>query len=119
MSLHSWFLSLFVSTPNKPGSVYLILHLLLSSSNLSVRTQRILAVKHFGVVPMNIEYDIPVPKHARSKYPFPLLEIGSSIFLPDGVTQRISCAAHAYGRRHGKKFKVATVDGGARIWRVA
>lgn len=66
-----------------------------------------------------IEKDIPIPEvsgKGRSKYPFPEMEVGDSIFS-DNVS--IRQAAYAYARRKGKKFVVRQVDGGYRVWREA
>jgi hypothetical protein len=55
----------------------------------------------------------------RRKWPFGLLEVGESFVMTgvsDGSARSQACD---YGRRHGRKFSVARIAGGHRVWRVA
>lgn len=63
----------------------------------------------------------PVPPISRRcKYPFPSMELGQCI-EPKTQEEYLNCrtAAHAYGRKHGKKFVSRIVDGTFGVWRVA
>lgn len=50
------------------------------------------------------------------KYPFDLMEVGDSVVVPfSGVS-----AAHAFGKRHDKKFNISKISAAEyRIWRTA
>ncbi len=63
-----------------------------------------------------IEKGIPMPPIPK-KYPFNLMEIGDSFFVPK-PPNKVSAVAGLYGKRHGKKFRCITVDGGTRVFRV-
>jgi hypothetical protein len=55
----------------------------------------------------------------RRKWPFGLLEVGESFVMTgvsDGSARSQACD---YGRRSGRKFSVAKIAGGHRVWRVA
>lgn len=71
-----------------------------------------------------IDKDVPLPdqkgKGPWAKYPFRQMEIGDSVFIPDAYGSTVRSAAHAAGRRLGRKFCVRSKFGepGARVWRV-
>lgn len=68
----------------------------------------------------SIESGKAIPADTRNKYPFEQMNIDDSFFVPV-ASQRpkiVRNAADAYGKHHGKKFRVLTVEGGARCWRV-
>ncbi len=73
-----------------------------------------------------IEDDIPPPPQIRGKYPFGLLNIGQSFFVPcdendkRGALLRVSNTAGAYGRRHGRRYVTRTINDppGVRVWRI-
>lgn len=73
---------------------------------------------------MNIEKGIPAPESAlkgRTKYPWPKMDIGDSVFFegePGGTQCNASKASIMYGKRTGKKFASRSIDGGVRIWRI-
>lgn len=78
---------------------------------------------------INIESGVPIPKGAGVKgatYPFLGMKVGESFFVAavNGedvrkVVARVSNCASAYGKRHGLRFAVRRVEGGARCWRTA
>lgn len=67
-----------------------------------------------------IEKGIPAPA-SRSKFPFGDMAVGDSFFVPHGNASALSNAACSWSRYTKKpyKFSARTVDGGARIWRIA
>jgi hypothetical protein len=76
---------------------------------------------------MQLEVGIPLPDK-RHKYPFAQMEIGNSFFVGIEVSPaRLASAAYAYGKRHGKRFRVSFQYDetpqknlcGVRVWRVA
>lgn len=71
-----------------------------------------------------IEKNVPAPPAAQStrRYPFPDMEVGDSFFVQTESARtnpRLRSCAALYGKRHGKKFRVRSVDGGSRVWRIA
>ena len=68
-----------------------------------------------------IEKGIERPEIARpdrvTKYPWSMLEIGDSFFVPNKKPGRVGAAVRA--KKFGFKFSERTVDGGVRIWRIA
>jgi hypothetical protein len=65
-----------------------------------------------------VEKGVPHPGKG-GKYPWSTMEIGESFFVPDSDGGAPHTAAHAAGRRLGRKFTTKKVDGGRRVWRVA
>jgi hypothetical protein len=72
-----------------------------------------------------IEKGIPLPQEARGRrrlWPFADMEIGDSFFLPgeSAECQRVlrNASSH-YQRKTGAVFATRSVEGGARVWRVA
>lgn len=68
-----------------------------------------------------IDHNIPLPGPRQSttlRFPFALLEVGDSFFVP-GDKNAVSPAAFQYAKRHGKKFTVRKVEGGHRVWRLS
>jgi len=79
-----------------------------------------------------IESNIPMPRPAgshqrvglRRQYPWRAMETGNSFFVSnqdpgaptEGTLRHLACLN---GKRHGKRFSVAKVEGGVRVWRVA
>lgn len=73
----------------------------------------------------DIDDSIPLPKRKGNsagrppKYPFAKMDVGQSVFFDgESYSSKVCIAAHAYGRRHGKRFSTRSVDGGLRVWRV-
>ena len=66
-----------------------------------------------------IEDGVPIPalRTAQAKYPWRLLEVGQSFFVPDKTGRQLSTACVAARKSTGFQFAVRTVDGGCRIWR--
>lgn len=77
---------------------------------------------------MKIEVDsnIPIPARRRrpSKYPFEKMDLGDSFFIEStedrpNPERALGSVVHAANKRYGEmKFRIAKVDGGARVWRV-
>lgn len=70
-----------------------------------------------------IEKGIPVAKvsglkGAREIYPWRIMDVGDSFFVPNKKTPNMSAAAHAAGVRHGIKLKCRAEGNGVRVWRV-
>lgn len=73
---------------------------------------------------IKIEKKVPIPDERNLRepmYPFAKMLVGHSFFIKDGNPKTVRTSACAYARRQGGtvKFKVLSVDGGARCWRVA
>lgn len=69
-----------------------------------------------------VEKGIPVPAFKDAyKYPFSNMKVGDSFFVPmnDPICRKVSYASFQYGKRHKQKFKIRSVDGGVRCWRIA
>lgn len=77
-----------------------------------------------------IEKGIAPPAiHARAKYPFAVMEIGDSFFVPateeehKKLAASVRMSASQFARRNrkatGKKFTTRSVTGGVRCWRIA
>lgn len=66
-----------------------------------------------------IDKATPMPEYLgnknATKYPFERMEVGDS-FLAE--TDRAGAAAHAYGKRHDKKFVFRREGKKYRVWRV-
>jgi len=63
-----------------------------------------------------IERGVPIPECKRGRgpqrvYPYHLMQIGDSFFVPNKKTIGVSIP--------GKKFTSRAVDGGVRVWRIA
>jgi hypothetical protein len=68
-----------------------------------------------------IDKNIPQPAFgARGvrKYPFSDMEVGDSFSLPRIERLKVKEAAKGYGRRSGRKLRVATTNDEVRCWRV-
>ncbi len=68
----------------------------------------------------DVEKGIPVPRSASGwvKYPFRQMEVGDSFFVAGATSKTLVNAAQGH-RYEGRKYTVRTVDGGARVWRIA
>lgn len=72
-----------------------------------------------------VEKGIPIPDESRGgdhatrtyKYPFHLMEVGDSFFVPELNSYQFSGRIANGQHRTGFKFTVRTVEGGIRIWR--
>lgn len=63
-----------------------------------------------------VESNIPMPPKPR--YPWIDMGVGDSFLAKDTTLKRICSAACNAGKRLNKKFRVAAVDGGFRVWRM-
>lgn len=73
---------------------------------------------------MKLSKRIPIPDVRTTRepmYPFAKMLVGHSFFVEGGNAKTVRTSACAYARRQGGtvKFKVLTVEGGTRCWRVA
>ena len=66
-----------------------------------------------------IEKNIPMTI-GKQLYPFHLMEVGDSFFIPEKSPKAMTYPIAAYQKRNGSiKFTTRSVDGGVRLWRVA
>ena len=69
-----------------------------------------------------VEHNIPVPtssgKGRPSKYPWAVMKVGDSFFVPGIKTVQIAGVAQSQARNHGTKWTTRAVNGGARVWRI-
>jgi len=63
----------------------------------------------------NVEFN-----HVRGnqKYPFREMEIDDSFYVEIVALDKARCAAHAWGKAHGRKFSGQRHGEGGRIWRI-
>ena len=77
-----------------------------------------------GTTGYKIEDDVPLPddggSNFRRKYPFIVMKVGQSVFLPTLHGSQLSDAiAYAQHRLGGTaKFIRRSLEGGTRVWRV-
>lgn len=68
-----------------------------------------------------IDKNVPLPAKAttgrKSKYPFDLMEVGDSFFVPGKV--RMASTVGQASRRLGRRFVWNEETGGVRVWRAA
>ena len=68
-----------------------------------------------------IDKNVPLPAKAttgrKSKYPFDLMEVGASFFVPGKV--RMASTVGQASRRLGRRFVWNEETGGVRVWRAA
>ena len=70
-----------------------------------------------------VEHDIPLPpKRSRAgKYPFWLMKVGDSFFVPTTERihiQRIAASMSMESKRHGGKYTLRVIEDGVRVWRI-
>lgn len=65
-----------------------------------------------------IDKNIPPPADGW-RYPFSLMEVGHSFWVPAAEATRAASAATMHGKRHGEVYVSRTEGTGKRIWRVA
>lgn len=69
-----------------------------------------------------IEKNIEYPRNKDRKYPFSVMKVGDSFFVPSADIKNrgiIANNAYNYAKRTGKKFRTQTTkDGGVRCWRI-
>lgn len=69
-----------------------------------------------------IKIEKGVPFYAFSgyaRYPFKVMEVGDSFFVPVNMRSRVVSASSWYGRHHNMKFSVRKTEQGFRCWRIA
>ena len=70
-----------------------------------------------------IDKGIPIPPPAsrrRCKYPFAVMKVGDSFFVPGGKRSTIRSAVHTRRKAHpNERWVVRTKDNGVRVWRAA
>ena len=76
-----------------------------------------------------IESNVPLCPQVRIRYPFDFMKIMDSFFIPTkdecdtyNTKHRLYCAASSWKRRRckgGITFKICTMNGGIRIWRIS
>jgi hypothetical protein len=71
-----------------------------------------------------VDHSIPFPIkrsiNGVSKYPWPTMQVGDSVFIPGAkdCTCTEASSSRTYAHRHGGKFSCQQVEGGVRIWRI-
>jgi len=71
--------------------------------------------------PVSVDRGVPVPTRTI-KYPFRVLEIGDSFFVPDSsrrMSEILAVSMSRYGKALGRAFVKRKVPGGHRVWRVS
>ena len=67
---------------------------------------------------LTVEKGLDVPKSViRHKYPYKIMEVGDSFFVPDGKLNQICNGNYRVGKQLGWKFVARTENGGVRVWR--
>ena len=67
---------------------------------------------------ITIEKNIPIPpEKKRNVYPYKVLEVGESFFVPTGKIQIVCNANYRTGKQLGKKFIARKESEGVRVWR--
>ena len=67
-----------------------------------------------------IASNIPIPnpqKGRRAKYPWRVMEVGDSFFVPDKKTNFIAGVAWHQKYRYGTEWTCRAENGGVRVWR--
>lgn len=68
---------------------------------------------------IGIDKGVPLPpkKVREEKYPWSVLEVGDSFFVPKPLSS-LSGAQTAAAKRLGRRFSSRSETGGTRIWRI-
>ena len=67
---------------------------------------------------LSVDKGIEVPKSVnRNRYPYKVMEIGDSFFVPDGKLNQICNGNYRAGKQLGRKFVARTESNGVRVWR--
>ena len=67
---------------------------------------------------IEVEKNIPIPpEKKRNVYPYKVLEVGESLFVPTGKIQIVCNANYRTGKQLGKKFIARKESEGVRVWR--
>ena len=67
---------------------------------------------------LNVESSIPVPRvRMRREYPYKVMEVGDSFFVPDAKMQVVCNNNYRTGKLLGKKFIARRLGDGVRVWR--
>ena len=77
-----------------------------------------LSYKENTTMSIEVEKNIPIPpEKKRNVYPYKVMEIGESFFVPAGKLQIVCNANYRTGKLLDRKF-IARKDGeGVRVWR--
>ena len=86
------------------------------------------------MVAFPVEKGIPIPPIRRNggtpgggepKYPWPLMEVGDSFFVPTNSREeailmnlKIGSSATTFMKKHGVKFTARSLENGVRFWRI-
>jgi hypothetical protein len=68
-----------------------------------------------------IESGIPVPvvlQGQLSPFPWDLLKVGESFFVPNGKLASLKANCYQRSRPNGLKLRAFPVEGGVRVWRL-
>lgn len=79
------------------------------------------AVKRAKFYYVETGIEMPQKRFAHAKYPWDLMEIGQSFFVPGDPVKAMnsvtSCRRYAQ-KRYGTRYAIRTVEGGVRVWRI-
>lgn len=65
-----------------------------------------------------VEKGLAIPKNViRNKYPYKLMEVGDSFFVPNGKLNQICNGNYRVGKQLGWRFVARSEEGGVRVWR--
>jgi hypothetical protein len=77
-----------------------------------------LSYKENITMSIEVEKNIPIPpEKKRNVYPYKILEVGESFFVPTGKIQIVCNANYRTGKQLGKKFIARKESEGVRVWR--
>jgi hypothetical protein len=77
-----------------------------------------LSYKENITMSIEVEKNIPIPpEKKRNVYPYKVLEVGESFFVPTGKIQIVCNANYRTGKQLGKKFIARKESEGVRVWR--
>jgi len=68
-----------------------------------------------------IERNIPIPpeRNRKNDYPYEVMDVGESFFVPDSDIQRVCNCNYRANKLLDKKFIARREGNGVRVWRTA
>lgn len=69
---------------------------------------------------IKIDKDVPLPttRFYASQFPFDLMDVGDSFFVPTASMGTVRSMASRRSTRNQMRYSVRRVENGARVWRV-
>jgi len=69
-------------------------------------------------VTIEVDKNIPIPpEKKRNVYPYKVMNVGESFYIPDGKLQIVCNANYRSGKQLGRKFIARKENEGVRVWR--